>query len=99
MKEMIAIYLQQTPPLLEAMRQSVIDKDWPLLAAATHKIIPSFSIMGMSSDVENRARKIQEAAKAGQFTNETEQMVSQLETICNQACKELEIEFNLIKNT
>ena len=99
MKEMIAIYLSQTPPLLEAMRQSVIDKDWPLLAAATHKIIPSFSIKGMSSDVENRARKIQEAAKAGQFTNEIAQMVSQLETICNQACKELEIEFNLIKNT
>jgi hypothetical protein len=26
-------------------------------------------------------------------------MVLQLETVCNQACKELEEEFNLIKNT
>ncbi len=99
MKEMISIYLQQTPPLLEAMRKSVQDKDWQLLAAATHKIIPSFSIMGMNSDLENRARKIQEAAKAGQFTDEIAQMVLQIDTICNQACKELEIEFNLIKNT
>jgi PAS domain S-box-containing protein len=99
MKEMISIYLQQTPPLLEAMRQSVIDKNWQLLASATHKIIPSFSIMGMNSDLESKARKIQVAANAGQFTNETAQMVLQIDTICIQACKELEIEFNLIKNT
>jgi PAS domain S-box-containing protein len=99
MKEMISIYLKQTPPLLEAMRKSVQDKNWQLLAAATHKIIPSFSIMGMSSDIENRARKIQEAANADRFTDETAQMVLQIDTICNQACKELEIEFNLIKNT
>ncbi|WP_310559230.1 PAS domain S-box protein [Flavobacterium sp.] len=99
MMEMISIYLQQTPPLLDSMRQSVVDKNWPLLAAAAHKIIPSFSIMGMSQDVENMARKIQEDAVAGQFNNETAQMVLKLETICRKACKELEIEFNLIKNT
>ena len=98
MKEMISIYLQQTPPLLEAMRQSVIDKDWSLLAAATHKIIPSFSIMGMSQEVENMARQIQEAANTEHIKDETEQMVGVLVSICSQACKELEIEFNLLKN-
>ncbi|TRX22364.1 PAS domain S-box protein [Flavobacterium franklandianum] len=99
MMEMISIYLQQTPPLLEAMRQSVLDKDWPLLAAATHKIIPSFAIMGLSPDLENKARLIQEAANSKQFTDETAQMVTQIEYICRQASKELEIEFNRIKNT
>ena len=99
MMEMISIYLQQTPPLLDAMRQSVLDKNWQLLAAAVHKIIPSFSIMGMSPDLENKARKIQEAAKTNQYTDETAQMVTQIESICRQACKELEIEFNRIKNT
>ena len=98
MQEMISIYLQQTPPLLEAMRQSVIDKDWSLLAAATHKIIPSFSIMGMSQEVENMARQIQEAANTEHFKDETAQMVGQLVSICSQACEELEIEFNLLKN-
>jgi PAS domain S-box-containing protein len=99
MKEMISIYLQQTPPLLEAIRKSILDKDWHLLAAAVHKIIPSFSIMGMSQDIENMARQIQEAANTEQFTDETAKMVVQLESICRQACKELELEFNLIKNT
>ncbi len=98
-KEMISIYLQQTPPLLEAMRESIIDKDLKLLAASTHKIIPSFSIMGMNSDIENKARKIQEAANTEYFTEETAQMVAELVAICSQACKELELEFNLLKNT
>jgi PAS domain S-box-containing protein len=99
MMEMIAIYLQQTPPLLEAMIQGMVNKDWPLLAAAAHKIIPSFAIMGMSHELENTAKQIQEAANADQFTDETANMVLQLESICKQACQELELEFNLIKNT
>jgi PAS domain S-box-containing protein len=98
MKEMISIFLQQTPPVLEAMRQSVLDKDWLLLAASAHKIIPSFSIMGMSPDLEKMARQIQEDANVGKFTNETAQIVIELETICYQACTELEKEFNLLKN-
>ncbi|SHG52633.1 PAS domain S-box-containing protein [Flavobacterium fluvii] len=99
MMEMISIYMEQTPPLIDAMKQSVQDKDWDLLGAAVHKIIPSFSIMGMSPELEDVSKKIQDAVKANQFTEETAQMVVQLETVCKQACEELEIEFNLIKNT
>ncbi|NDP26666.1 MAG: PAS domain S-box protein [Flavobacterium sp.] len=98
-QEMISIYLQQTPAVLGAMRQSVVDKDWHLLAAATHKIIPSFAIMGMSPELEKMARQIQEAANNEQFTDDTAQMVTHIESICRQACIELELEFNLIKNT
>jgi HPt (histidine-containing phosphotransfer) domain-containing protein len=99
MKEMISIFLQQTPPVLEAMRQSVLDKDWLLLAASAHKIIPSFAIMGMSPNLEKMARQIQEHANTNKFTNETAQTVIELVTICYQACTELEKEFNHIKNT
>jgi HPt (histidine-containing phosphotransfer) domain-containing protein len=98
MMEMISIYLQQTPPLIDAMKQSVLDKNWDLLAAAAHKIIPSFSIMGMSPNLEIMTKQIQEAAHAGVFTDETAKMVAEIETICRQACKELELEFNIIKN-
>jgi PAS domain S-box-containing protein len=98
MKEMISIFLQQTPPVLEAMRQSVLDKDWLLLAASAHKIIPSFAIMGMSPDLEKMARQIQEDAKTDKFSDETAKTVIELVTICYQACTELEKEFNLLKN-
>ena len=99
MMEMISIYLQQTPPIIEAMKQSVLDKDWDLLAASAHKMIPSFSIMGMNPNFEIMAKQVQNDAAASKFTEDTAKMVVQLVTISLQACKELENEFNLIKNT
>ena len=99
MMEMISLYLEQTPPLISAMKQSLQDKDWNSLHAAVHKIIPSFSIMGISTDFENMAKKIQEYASARQHTDEIHGLVLQLENVCAQACKELEEEFNTIKNT
>ena len=97
--EMISIFLKQTPPLLDAMKQSILDKDLALLAAATHKIIPSFAIMGMNPELEVMAKQVQEDANANKFTHKTANMVVQLETVCLQAFKELELEINLIKNT
>ena len=99
MMEMISIYLQQTPPLLSTMKQSMADNNWPLLSAAVHKIIPSFSIMGISDHYENMAKNIQESANKEQITREIKEMVLQIDAICIQACEELEKEFNIIKNT
>jgi PAS domain S-box-containing protein len=99
MMEMISAYLEQTPPLVSAMKQSYHDKDWNLLYSAVHKMIPSFSIMGISADFENMAKKVQEYASTQKQTDGISDMVIQLENVCEQACEELEIEFNTIKNT
>jgi len=99
MMEMISLYLEQTPPLILVMKQSLHDKDWQALYSAVHKMIPSFSIMGISIDFENMAKKVQEYASTQQQTDGIPDLVRQLENICAQACKELEIEFNMIKNT
>jgi PAS domain S-box-containing protein len=99
MMEMIAAYLQQTPPLVAAMGESMENKDWPLLRASVHKMIPSFSIMGISSEYEDMAKKIQ--SYSGDLEDQREEidsLVLQLSTICNQACEELQIEYNNIKN-
>jgi PAS domain S-box-containing protein len=97
MMEMIAAYLQQTPPLINIMRQSLENNDWELLKSSIHKMVPSFSIMGLNREFEDMAKKIQSSAIAHENTHEIETMVSKLENICNQAFKELEIEFNNIK--
>ena len=99
MQEMIAAYLEQTPPLIDTMRQSFRDRDWQVLHSAVHKMIPSFSIMGMSTDFESMAKKVMEYAKTQQQTENVEQFVSQLELVCVQACEELKEELNSIKNT
>jgi PAS domain S-box-containing protein len=99
MMEMISLYLEQTPVLVSTMKQSLLDKDWDLLHASVHKIIPSFSIMGINADFETIARKIQEFAGTQQTKEEIPGMVLQLENVCEQACKELKEEFNILKNT
>ncbi len=97
MMQMIALYLEQTPPLLTAMKNSLMDKDWATLKAAAHKIIPSFSIVGIHADFETMAKKIQEYASTQQQTDSIHDMVMQLDSVCQQACKELTEEFNTIK--
>ena len=103
--EMIAIYLEQTPPLVSAMKESFEQKNWQSLYAAVHKMIPSFSIMGLGEQYENMAKKVQEYARlhseAGQVnllmqttngtTNHEEiaDYILQIENICEQTCKEL----------
>jgi PAS domain S-box-containing protein len=99
MMEMIAVYLEQTPLLINTMKKSFQDKDWDTLYAAVHKMIPSFSIMGINADFESMAKKVQEYASTQQQGVEISGMVIQLENICLQACSELEEEFNRIKNT
>lgn len=98
MLEMISAYLEQTPPLIMAMKQSLEEQNWGLLYATVHKMIPSFSIMGMNADIESAAKKIQEYARAQQQMDDVAELVLQIERVCTQACQELEEEFNKIKN-
>jgi PAS domain S-box-containing protein len=99
MTEMISLYLEQTPPLINAMKQSLKSNDWSMLYSAVHKMIPSFSIMGISNDFENMAKKVQEYASTQQQTHEIANLVLQLEKVCVQVCAELEEELFKINNT
>ena len=98
MMEMISIYLEQTPPLVSSMKQSFHEKDWQMLYAAVHKMIPSFAIMGISADFENMAKKIQEYAHTQLLSEEIHDLVLQLEHICTQACEELKEELKKMQN-
>jgi hypothetical protein len=80
------------------MKQSLQDKDWNLLSSAAHKMIPSFSIMGISSDFENMAKQVKEYAGLQQQADGIDNLVLQLENVCVQACKELKEEYNRINN-
>jgi PAS domain S-box-containing protein len=98
MMEMISLYLEQTPPLISVMKKSWKEKDWSSLYSAVHKMIPSFSIMGINTNFEDMARKVQEFAKNQQQSEGISELVQQLDEVCTQACVELEAEYTLIKN-
>lgn len=97
MMEMILLYLEQTPPLIYTMKQSMKDKNWDNLYAAVHKIIPSFAIMGISDDFENMAKEVQEYAGTQQQTDHIPALIQQIESICLQACVELRKEYLIMK--
>jgi len=90
MTEMIELYLKQTPPLIKQMKQGLHDKDWDSVYIAAHKLIPSFSIMGMDHDFEEAAKKIQEYSGTQKHLEEIQELVLQVENACCGACKELE---------
>jgi CheY-like chemotaxis protein len=99
MMEMISLYLKQTPPLIMEMKQGYRDKDWSGLYSAVHKMIPSFSIMGISADFEKMAQKVQDFAKNQQQSKGISEMIQQLEMVFMQSCEELKEDLKTIKNS
>lgn len=97
MMEMISLYLDQTPTLVYAMKEGFREKDWNSLYTSVHKMIPSFSIMGINPDVEAMAKTVQEFASTQKQSEGIAGMIQKLEHICGQACEELEKEYDAIK--
>jgi PAS domain S-box-containing protein len=98
MIEMIDVYLKQTPTLVNAMKQSLFEKDSQMLQAAVHKMIPSFAIMGINEDIEIMAKKVQEYAHTIEISEEIHKMVLEIEKVCAKVCQELEDELINLKN-
>jgi CheY-like chemotaxis protein len=98
MMEMISLYLEQTPPLILAMIKGFADKDWTSLHAALHKMIPSFSIVGISSDFVNKAKMVQEFSDSQLQMGDVQLILTEIAGVCEQACAELEVELMRIKN-
>ena len=99
MSDMIRVYLKQTPIIIETIIKSLREKDWQTLKSAIHKLLPSFSIMGMDEEVELMAKRVQENAHTLEITDEVHHLTLELIKICHQSFAELEIELNnLIKN-
>ncbi|MCW3077615.1 MAG: histidine kinase [Bacteroidetes bacterium] len=97
MMKMIVAYLGQTPAQVSEMKMSLHDKNWNLLQETVHKMFPSFSIMGIDQKYEDIAKKIMDYASRQYHTHELAPLVLQLETICAQACAELEEELISMK--
>ncbi|HSH19849.1 MAG TPA: hypothetical protein VLA03_05330 [Draconibacterium sp.] len=98
MMEMISLYLEQTPTLIMEMKQGFKNKEWRTLYTAIHKLIPSFSIMGISAVFEKMAQKVQDYASNQQQSVGIAEMIQQLEKVFMQSCEELKVELDTIKN-
>ena len=91
--EMINLYLKQTPLLTNAISKSYYQKDYETLNASIHKLIPSFSIVGIDGKYLELAKKIESNSTSPQLIN----WIQKLENACNQAIEELKIELKNLK--
>jgi PAS domain S-box-containing protein len=98
MIEILNAYLKQAPPLIIAMKTSYSDQDWSVLYSAVHKMIPSFSIMGINDAYEQMAKKVQAFASTQEQPEGIQEMILELETVLNQSCDEILEELNKIEN-
>jgi len=99
MIEMISLYIEQTPPYIKAMKDGLKNKDLTVVRAAIHKMIPTFSIVGIDPVYEVKARRIHELCDKNRPNAEIGELVLKIEAICVQACKELTIEIRSLKKT
>jgi HPt (histidine-containing phosphotransfer) domain-containing protein len=99
MAEMIGLYLQEIPQLVQAMKKAIAEKDWIALRRATHSIIPTFATMGMHPEFEDIAKSIQGKAVSliavGDGASQEAMtgliaLFSRIETACTLAAHELE---------
>jgi CheY-like chemotaxis protein len=91
--EMIELYLKQTPPLINTISKSYNQKDFETLKLTIHKLLPSFSIVGIESKYIELAKKIENEITSPQLKNS----IQKIENACNQAMEELKIELNNLK--
>ena len=101
MAEMIQLYLQEIPQLVQVMKIAIVEQEWTMLKSATHSIIPTFATMGIKPEFEAAAKVIQslaaglisgeigEDAGAATFTR-IHALFLTIENVCDSAAQELE---------
>ncbi|MPM02264.1 Sensor histidine kinase RcsC [bioreactor metagenome] len=99
MTEMISLYIDHTSVYIDAMKNGISNSDWTSVRAVVHKMIPTFSIVGISAEYEIMARKILELTQMSNPREEIIKLALQIETVCMQACEELSFELMNIENT
>jgi HPt (histidine-containing phosphotransfer) domain-containing protein len=60
--EMINVYLEESPRLVNTMEEGARKKDWKAMRAAAHSLLPSFYTMGMKEELGTMTEAIQEFA-------------------------------------
>jgi len=88
MKEMIEIFINETPIMLETLEKSVKEKDWKTFREIAHKIKPSITYAGITS-AEALIEKIHADARDQKNLEEIPKILPEFAAICRAAVNEL----------
>ncbi|MCW3075614.1 MAG: histidine kinase [Bacteroidetes bacterium] len=90
--EMIKVYLEETPQLLNNMKEGLETGDYDKLKASAHSILPSFSTMGIAEEYTDMVKTIQEYAIKKESKEKIQPLLNSVEAICEKAYVELQKE-------
>ncbi|MEJ7587460.1 MAG: chemotaxis protein CheB [Ferruginibacter sp.] len=95
--EMMRLYLEQTPPLVAAMKEGLDNMDWSRLQSAAHKMLASFAIMGFDKQYEGIIKQIQEYAGNPYQLDVTSEMIGKIAAVCEKSYIEINEELDIIQ--
>ena len=88
-KEMVSIFLRQTPEFLDALELQLQNKNILEFRQVLHKLKPTISFMGIAV-LEGTVRRMEKAAKETLDYDELAAGVKEMKAVCAFANKELE---------
>jgi HPt (histidine-containing phosphotransfer) domain-containing protein len=91
LKEMIGIFLEQTPGLIISLHAASKVEDWMEFRRIMHKIKPTITMMGIH-DLDSDIAKIDNAVKKGIEIDKLPSLLQRFEILCNQSYVELRTE-------
>ncbi len=89
--QMILIFSEQTPQIINDMEKSLGAKDWKSLRAAAHKMKPSISIMGIK-ELEEVIPVIEKYSENQENLDELPELLDKVKDVCSVVIEELETE-------
>lgn len=87
-REMIEVYLRETPEAIINLEKNYKNKDWKTFRAITHKMKPSFSFFGLK-ELSELADRMEDYAEKEIHLDQLPDMISKVKYICTQAMTEL----------
>lgn len=88
-KQMISIFINQTPTAIQKMEADLSNRDWASLRAVAHKMKPSFSFVGVTS-LQEKIETIEDNAAQGTNPNLIADLIAQVKEVSLKAVAELQ---------
>ena len=88
-KQMISIFINQTPTAIQKMEADLSNKDWASLRAVAHKMKPSFSFVGVTS-LQEKIETIEDNAAEGTNANLIADLIAEVKEVSLKAVAELQ---------
>jgi len=88
-KEMITVFLEQTPEAISKLEKYYSEKNWKMLRATAHKMKPSFSFVGLK-ETAVIMNSIEEYSENEIHLELLPEMISTVKNTCSKVMAELQ---------